>query len=84
MAYHITKTQKIQDTINIIYYQGSHSWTTVYEDRKVYRLKREATADLYEFGGEVVKDIIYDPNATDGDGDGIVQEGTEFERSIDT
>jgi len=82
MAYHITKTQKIQDTVNTIYYQGSCSWTTVYEDRKVYALKRDATADLYEFGGKVVKDITYDPNAIDGDGDGIVQEGTEFERSI--
>jgi len=56
MAYYISKTQKIQDTINTIYYQGSHSWTTVYEDRKVYRLKRDATADLYEFGGKVVSE----------------------------
>ena len=26
----------------------------------------------------------YNPNARDGDGDGIVQEGTEWERPIDT
>ena len=27
---------------------------------------------------------VFDPNATDGDGDGVVQDGTKFERPADT
>lgn len=56
MAYHISKTQKIQDTTNTIYYQGSYQWTTVFDDRKIYRLKKDAIADLYKFGGEIISE----------------------------
>jgi hypothetical protein len=31
----------------------------------------------------IVKDSEYNPDAVDGDGDGIVQEGTEFERPVE-
>ena len=84
MAYFIKKVQSIQGTRQIIYYQGDKRWSTNFDDRKLYSLKVEATTELYEFGGSVVKNEGYNPNAIDGDGDGIVQEGTEFERPIDT
>ena len=84
MAYFIKKVQSIQGNQQIIYYQGDKRWSTNFNDRKLYSLKKDATTELYEFGGSVVKNEGYNPNAIDGDGDGIVQEGTEFERSIDT
>jgi hypothetical protein len=84
MAYFIKKLQSIQGNQQIIYYQGDKRWSTNFDDRKLYSLKSEATTELYGFGGSVVKNEGYNPNATDRDGDGIVQEGTEFERPIDT
>ena len=84
MAYFIKKVQSIQGNRQIIYYQGNYHWSTNFDDRKLYSLKVEATTELYDFGGSVVKNEGYNPNPIDGDGDGIVQEGTEFERPIDT
>jgi hypothetical protein len=54
MAYHIEKTQQIQDRTDTIFYEGDHCWTTVFDDRKTYKYKKDATADLYGFGGNVV------------------------------
>ncbi len=28
--------------------------------------------------------VVYNPDAVDGDGDGLVQDGTEFQRPVDT
>lgn len=84
MAYFIKKVQSIQGKQQIIYYQGDYHWTTNFDDRKLYSDENDATAELYEFGGFVVKNEGYNPNAIDGDGDGIVQEGTEFERAVGT
>ena len=54
MAYHIEKSQQIQDKTDTIFYEGDHRWTTVFDDRKTYQYKKDATADLYDFGGIVV------------------------------
>ena len=83
MAYFIKKVQSIQKQSKTIYYQGNYNWSTNFDDRKIYQYKKDATADLYDFGGSVVTNEGYNPNATDGDGDGIVQEGTEFERPVE-
>ena len=56
MAYHIEKSQQIQDRTDTIFYEGDHRWTTVFDDRKTYKYKKDATADLYGFGGIVVTD----------------------------
>jgi len=81
--YHIQHTQEFEGVSNVIFYQGDNHWTTVHEHRKIYNKKADATKELYDFGGTVVKDVEYNPNAVDGDGDGIVQEGTEFERPVE-
>ena len=81
--YHIQHIQRFDGGQKVIFYQGNNHWTTEHEHRKIYDKKADATAELYDFGGKVIKDVTYDPNAIDGDGDGIVQEGTQFERSID-
>lgn len=81
--YYIQHTQQLNGISKVVYYQGDNCWTTEHEHRKLYSKKKDATAELYDFGGSVVKDVVFDPNAIDGDGDGIVQEGTEFERPID-
>ena len=82
--YHIQHTQDFgMGGSVIVYYQGENRWTTVHEHRKVYNRKADATKELYDFGGKIVKDSEYNPDAVDGDGDGIVQEGTEFERPIE-
>lgn len=52
--YHIEKEQQIQDRVDKIYYEGEYRWTTVFNDRKKYTRKADATADLYDFGGAVV------------------------------
>jgi hypothetical protein len=81
--YRIQHTQDYGRGPTIVFYQGNNHWTTEYEHRKIYDKKADATIELYEFGGTVVKDVEYNPDAIDGDGDGIVQEGTEFERPIE-
>jgi hypothetical protein len=81
--YHIQNIQELNSGSKSIYYQGDNCWTTEHEHRKLYDRKKDATAELYDFGGKVIKDVTFDPNAIDGDGDGIVQEGTEFERPIE-
>jgi hypothetical protein len=82
--YHIEHLQRIGDCLTVVYYQGNNCWTTEHENRKIYDKKTTATAELYDFGGKVVKDSEYNQDAVDGDGDGIIQEGTEFERPINT
>jgi len=84
MAYFIKKIQSIQGNRQIIYYQGEQRWSTNFDDRKLYSDENSATTELYEFGGSVVSNEGYNPNAIDGDGDGMVQEGTEFERPVGT
>jgi hypothetical protein len=54
--YHIQKEHQIQDSTEVIFYEGNYQWTTEYENRKTYKLKKDATAELYEFGGIVVSD----------------------------
>jgi hypothetical protein len=56
MAYHIEKSQQIQDKTDTIFYEGDLRWTTVFDDRKTYINETDATADLYGFGGIVVTD----------------------------
>ena len=56
MAYRIEKSEKIQDQVETIYYQGDHRWSTVFEERKIYQYKKDATADLYGFGGTIVSE----------------------------
>ena len=56
MPYRIEKSEKIQDRVDTIYYQGEHRWTTIFDERKVYQYKKDATADLYDFGGTVVSE----------------------------
>jgi len=56
MAYRIEKSQRIQDKVETIYYQGNTSWTTTFEKRKIYAYKKDATADLYHFGGVIVSE----------------------------
>lgn len=56
MPYHIEKAEKIQDKVNIIYYQGEYRWTTVFEERKVYEHKNDAIENLYYFGGNVLSE----------------------------
>ena len=52
--YHIAKTQSIQGTDKIIYFQGDYKWSTNYDDRKVYTDESVATSEIYDFGGTVV------------------------------
>ena len=52
-TYHIEKSQQIQGQENKIYYQDTNRWTTVFEDRKKYTKKADATKEL-SFGGTVV------------------------------
>ena len=59
--YHIQHTQEFEGVSNIIFYQGNMRWTTVHEHRKVYDRKADATAELYDFGGSVIKDSDYTP-----------------------
>jgi hypothetical protein len=80
--YHIQHMQQFGDSLKVVYYRGNNYWTTEHEHRKIYDKKAAATAELYDFGGKPVKDNGYNPDAKDGDGDGIVQEGTEFERPV--
>ncbi len=64
--YHIQHTQEFEGVSNVIFYQGNNHWTTVHEHRKIYDKKADATKELYDFGGTVVKDVEYNPNAVDG------------------
>jgi hypothetical protein len=56
MTYHIEKSQQIQDKTDTIFYEGDHRWSTVFEERKIYQYKKDATSDLYGFGGTVVSE----------------------------
>jgi hypothetical protein len=80
--YHIQHMQQLGDSLKVVFYQGGNHWTTEHEHRKIYDKKADATAELCDFGGKAVKDSGYNPNAEDGDGDGVVQDGTEFERPL--
>ena len=80
--YYIKNTQDLNGEVKNIFYLGDRAWTTEYEHRKIYNKKADANKELTDFGGVVVKDSVYNPDAVDGDGDGIVQEGTEFERVL--
>ena len=80
--YHIQHTQNLNGNLKVIFYTGNNQWTTEHEHRQIYNRKADATKELNDFGGTVIKDVEYNPDAIDGDGDGIVQEGTEFERPV--
>ena len=56
MPYHIKRDKDIQGRVETIYYQGDCRWSTSLEDRKIYQYKRDATAALYEYGGDVVSE----------------------------
>ena len=53
-TYHIAKTQTIQGTDKIVYFQGNSAWTTQFVDRKTWTNKTKAKAELYSFGGTVI------------------------------
>jgi len=59
--YHIQHIQESHGTTKIIFYQGNNRWTTEHDHRKVYDKKADATAELYDFGGKVIKDTDYTP-----------------------
>ena len=59
--YHIQHIQENLGLDKTIFYQGNNRWTTEYEHRKVYDRKADATAELYDFGGKVIKDTDYSP-----------------------
>lgn len=52
-TYHIEKSQQIQNNVETIYYQDTNRWTTVFEDRKKYTRKADATKEL-SFDGIIV------------------------------
>jgi len=54
MPYHIKKEKSIQGRVETIYYQGDCRWSTSSDDRKIYHYKRDATAALYEYGGDII------------------------------
>ena len=54
--YYIQHTQQLNGISKVVYYQGDNCWTTEHEHRKLYSKKKDATAELYDFGGSVVKD----------------------------
>ena len=56
MPYYIKRDKDIQGKVETIYYQGDMRWTTISEDRKVYETEDDATAALYQFGGEVISE----------------------------
>lgn len=56
MPYHIKRDKDIQGKVETIYYQGDCRWSTSLEDRFVYTSEDDATAALYQFGGEVVSE----------------------------
>jgi len=56
MAYRIEKNQKIQSNEQKIYYKGNFEWSAIFEERRVYKYKKDATADLYGFGGIIVSE----------------------------
>jgi len=56
MAYHIRRTKDIQGRVETIYYKGDYCWSTSLEDRKIYQYKRDATAALYQFGGDIISE----------------------------
>ena len=59
--YHIQHIQNVGGADKIIFYQGNKRWTTEHEHRKIYDRKADATAELYDFGGKLVKDVDYIP-----------------------
>ena len=59
--YHIQHKQEIGGSPKTIFYQGDMRWTTVHEHRKIYNKKADATSELYDLGGTVVKDSDYMP-----------------------
>tara|TARA_B100000123_G_C25363494_1_gene268194 strand:- start:125 stop:298 length:174 start_codon:yes stop_codon:yes gene_type:complete len=55
MANHIKKTKTVAGVSTSIYYVGDKTWTTVYENRKVYSDSSAADADIYaQYPGTVV------------------------------
>lgn len=55
--YHIRHTQELHNGPQTIYYQGDNVWTTEYENRKIYPKKADAKSEIYDFGGEIIKDV---------------------------
>ena len=72
--YHIQHAQSFDPTSNklkIVYYQGDNIWTTEHEHRKIYTKKADATSELYDFGGKVIRDSLFDPNLIDSEFEGV-------------
>lgn len=56
--YHISNNQELHNGMQKIYYQGDMVWSTEYDQRKIYNKKTDAKSELYDFGGEIVKETI--------------------------
>jgi len=56
MPYHIKRDKDIQGRVETIYYKGDYCWSTSLEDRKIYHYKKDATAALYQFGGDIISE----------------------------
>jgi hypothetical protein len=54
--YHIRHTQELHNGAQTIYYQGDKVWSTEYDQRKIYNKKIDTKSELYDFGGEIVKE----------------------------
>lgn len=48
MPYHITKTSLLGSAT--MYYAGDNRWTQTKDDRKVFKLKKDATAEPFIWG----------------------------------
>lgn len=46
MPYHIEKVGSVLDPEKLLYYKGENSWTDTRRDRKVYRYKKDAVAEV--------------------------------------
>jgi hypothetical protein len=63
--YHVQHYQQLipgSSGSKIVYYQGDNTWTTEHDHRKIYTKKADATQELYDFGGKVIRDSLFDPN----------------------
>jgi|694.fasta_scaffold152680_3 hypothetical protein len=56
--YYIRHVQELHNGPQTIYYQGNNVWTTEYEQKKSYAKKADAKLEIYDFGGEIVKDNL--------------------------
>ena len=91
MAHYILKAdnQSKLSSSKHIYYVNGDGWSTdegkahIFEEKKVAeKVAVETIINCVVVDLDATKESGFKPDAKDGDGDGIVQDGTEFERPI--